>query len=79
MTTVRQYTQRMRAAHVVIGQKMGTDLTGGPKSLRVAIGAIFVVLAVVVKTIVDKGLITDQDLVDQLNALAADTYDDEPN
>lgn len=79
MATIAQYVQKMRSTHQLVAWKMGTDVSGMQKSTRAAVAAVFVVVAVVVKTMVDKGLITDADLNAQLTALGDDVYADEPN
>lgn len=79
MATIAQYVNRMRIVHSQVGAKLGTDVSGLPKGLRASDMAILVVIAVVLKTVVDKGLVTDAELLAQLDALADGSYADEPS
>lgn len=78
MATVKQYTTRLRSAHERIALKLGTDMVSAPKELRVAVTGGLVLLAVVVKTLVDKGVVTDAELNATFTAVEEALYDDEP-
>jgi hypothetical protein len=57
----------------------GADPEQSSKELRVLLRTIQVELAIIVKLLVDKGLVTDPELIAAFDAAAADTYPDEPN
>lgn len=78
MATLRQYATRMRATQNKVAVKLGSDLSTAPKELRVAVTSVLVVVAVLVKAIVDKGVLTDAELQTALTAAEDDLYDDEP-
>lgn len=78
MATVKQYVQQMLDRERVIARKFGVDLSQADKQTRVLNLAFLALLAVVVKTLVDKGVITDADLTATLNAARDDTYEDQP-
>lgn len=76
--TVKQYVLEMLQRQVAIGRKFGADISTFSKQLRVLNMSILVLLAVVIKTLTDKGVITDAELLTTLNAARGDDYDDEP-
>lgn len=78
MATVKQYVAALEQRQEVIAVKFGSDMTRAAKPLRVLNKSLLVLLAVLVKTLVDKGVITDQDLNTTLNSARDDAYDDEP-
>lgn len=78
MATVKQYVSALSNRQQVIAAKYGSDVTSAPKPARVLNKSLLVLLAVLVKTLVDKGVITDADLNATLDAARDDTYDDEP-
>lgn len=78
MATVKQYVQQVRDAQRAIARKFGCDVYATDKQTRVAILSVLCLLAVLIKTLVDKGLITDAELKATLDAAAADAYPDEP-
>lgn len=78
MATVKQYTQQIRNRQTVIARKLGCDINQSDKKTRVVNLALIVLIAVLVKTLVDKGVITDADLAATLDAARDDAYDDEP-
>ena len=78
MATIKQYIQNMRAAQKAIATSMGCDITAADKQTRVAVLAGDAIAAVICKTLVDNGIITDAALTAVLNAALADLYDDEP-
>jgi hypothetical protein len=69
---------KIRGVMVAVGRKMGVDMAGTPKELRVGLLALAAVLAVLIKTLVDQNVITDAQLQDGLDALELDPQDDEP-
>lgn len=78
MATVKQYVTQMFDRQTVIARKMGVDITKATKVQRVLNLSQTVLVAVVVKTLVDKGVITDAELNATLNAARDDAYNDEP-
>lgn len=78
MATIKQYVTQLRGRQEVIARKLGCDITRSGKSDRVQQLADLVLLAVLIKTLVDKGVITDAELIATLNAARDDAYDDEP-
>lgn len=77
MATVKQYIQALRDRQIVIARKFGTDVTRIDMQARVLNLALLALLAVLIKTLVDKGLITDAELTATLNAARDDGYDRE--
>lgn len=78
MATVKVYIQALLDRQAVIARKFGTDITQTDKPNRVQNLALVALVAVLIKTLVDKGLITDAELTATLNAARDDTYADEP-
>jgi sugar (pentulose or hexulose) kinase len=78
MTTVQAYIANMRAAQKAIAAKMGCDIFGADKQTRVAVLAGDAIAAVLAKTLVDNGIITNAALTAVMDAALADLYDDEP-
>lgn len=81
MTTIRQYITKLRDTQQQVGLRMGCDLNSMPKDMRVAVLSVSADLAVLIKVLVDQGLITDVQLTAAYNAAKAsvDDYDPEPN
>lgn len=81
MASTRTYFQQMWDRVLIIGRAMDVDLSQSPKEQRVAIKAILIMIAVVVRTLFLKGAFTDADLLAVLDAARDDVYDresDEP-
>lgn len=78
MATVKQYIQALQDRQTIIAKKFGADITGADKQTRVMNLALLALIAVLVKTLVDKGLITDADLTGTLNLARDDNYQNEP-
>jgi hypothetical protein len=79
MATVRQYIQALQDRQVVIARKFGAEITHVDKQYRVMNLALLALLAVLIKTLVDKGVITDAELTAVLNTARDDnTYPEEP-
>lgn len=62
----------------MIARKFGSNLDGAGKQTRILNLALLTLIAVLIKTLVDKGLITDAELTATLNAARDDLYADEP-
>ena len=78
MPTVKQYVTALSNRQQVIATKYGADITRTSKANRAAIKSLLVLLAIVIKTLVDKGVVTDAELNATLDAARDDAYDDEP-
>lgn len=78
-TTVKQYIQALRNRQNLIAKQFGCDITGGEKPTRVANLALLVLLAVLIKVLVDKGIITDAELSTALDLARDDNWPDEPS
>ncbi len=79
MATVGQYVTQMGNAQIRIARKMGMDLASGGLQDRVPVLVCDVMIGVVLKALVDKGLVTDAELSAALAAVAADNYDQQPD
>lgn len=78
-TTVKQYIQALRNRQNLIAKQFGSDITGADKPSRVANLALLVLLAVLIKVLVDKGVITDAELTAALDLARDDNWPDEPS
>jgi hypothetical protein len=82
MATTRQVWDGLRAARNTIAARMGVDVTTSSKEVRAMGNANLAAVAVLAKTLIDKGLITGADL--QATAAGAtggadgSSWDDEP-
>ena len=78
MATVKTYVANMLDVEQRIARKLDSDISQLPKDLRVLNLAILLVVAVVVKTLTDQGVITDAQLQATLAAARDDSYPPEP-
>jgi hypothetical protein len=78
MATIPTYVNQMLTRQRAIAKRLGCDIRQADKPTRVLNLALLVMLAVVVKTLVDKGVITDQELMGTMDAARDGIYDDEP-
>ncbi len=78
MATVKQYVTQIWDRQRVIGRKLGSDVGRVDKQTRVLVLSIDVIIAVIVKVLVDKGVVTDAELLAALDAARDDIYADEP-
>jgi hypothetical protein len=62
VATLPQYLQRLRLMHRATAKKMGLSLQDQDATDRVLAASAGAVIAVIVKTLTDKGVITDADL-----------------
>ena len=62
MTTVRQYVQALRPVARNVGRAMGEDVGIQDRSLRITLNLVMGMVCVLIKLLVDKGLITDADI-----------------
>lgn len=79
MATTKQYAQAIRSSMRTIARKMGLAVDSADKTLRIVASVVAVVIGVLCKVLVDKGLVTDQELQAALDAAAADNYPEEPS
>jgi hypothetical protein len=82
MATLKTYVTTIWSAQKTIYQKLSggrpDDLKYMPFELRVAFLTINVILAVILKALTDKGLVTDQELQAGLNTATGATYPVQP-
>lgn len=78
MTSVPQYLAVLRAAQNKVAKRMGVDFSTADKGTRVLVESNLAMTAVVVKALVDHGVITDQELLATVAALRATPYPNEP-
>jgi hypothetical protein len=79
MASVKTYLNTMLAVEQKIAIKLDSDISQLSKEFRVLNLAILAVIAVIVKTLTDAGVITDAQLQATLAAARDDTYWREPD
>jgi hypothetical protein len=79
MASVKTYLTNMLAVEQKIAIKLDSDISQLGKEFRVLNLAILAVIAVIVKTLTDAGVITDAQLQATLAAARDDTYWREPD
>jgi uncharacterized protein (UPF0333 family) len=79
MATVKAYVANMLDVEQKVAFKFDSDISQLSKEFRVLNLAILVVIAVVVKTLTDNGVITDAQLNAVLTAARDDSYPPEPS
>jgi len=77
MATVKAYVVAMRTAQQGVAIKLGSSLSD--KRTQVMVTSVLAIVGVLVKLLVDKGVLTDQELQAALNTAQADGYPDEPD
>ena len=78
MATVKTYGTRLWGAYRALGRAMGVDLASSSKEARVLIKATCAILGVLLKVLVDRGVLTDAQLEAGYAAAEAELYPDEP-
>lgn len=78
MATIPQYVKVMRDLAWDVGRRLGADLSYEPKPTRTALLSVLAVQAVLIDTLVKKGVITDTDLVQAVNAVRSSPWSPEP-
>jgi hypothetical protein len=78
MSTIPQYVKIMRDAMWDIAQRFGVDLTQEPKATRAVMLSNLAVQAVLIKALVDKGVITDTELLAAINAMRSSPWSPGP-
>jgi hypothetical protein len=74
VSTIPQYVKIMRDAMWDIAKRFGVDMSQEPKATRAALLSDFAVQAVLIKTLVDKGVISDAELLAAINAMRASPW-----
>lgn len=74
MTSIVQYVKIMRDAQWDIANKLGSDLSGADKQTRVLLLSNLAIQAVLIKALVDSGVISNAALLAALNAVRTDAY-----
>lgn len=74
MATVKQYTANLWKAHKVVCRKLGMDVSWGDPGERVRVVSSDVMLAGLLKILVDKGVISDADLTAAYTAITNATF-----
>lgn len=75
MATFRQYATQLFAAQQEIALRLGSNLS--EKNNRILVQSLLATIAILVKAIVDKGLLTDQELIAARNAVLGETWPEE--
>lgn len=76
MATVKAYVVAMRKAQRGIAVKLGSSLED--KRAQVIVASCLALQGVLIKLLVDKGVVTDAELQAALDAAEAAAYEDEP-
>jgi hypothetical protein len=79
MTTVAAYVATLRNAQERVAALMGSALRGQMKDRRTEQVSVLALLAVLVKVLVDKGLVSDAELQDAFTAALAQVWPAEPD
>lgn len=77
MATVRAYWGSLRNTRNTIAQLLGTDIRGADTQVRAVSGADLATVAIVMKALVDKGLISNAELDAARDAALAELWDTE--
>lgn len=78
MATVKQYVTQAWEIQKAIALKMGVDVRGEPKGVRVMLQSTLVIICVLVKLLVDKGVFTNAEVTAAFDFVRDDDYPDEP-
>lgn len=79
MATVRAYLTALGTTRNQVAALFGTDIAQLPKEIRASSNANLVCIALVVKALTDKGVITPADLQAAQAAVLADVWTQEPS
>lgn len=77
MATVRQYVTQIRTAQDSVAERLGSTVSD--KRLRIVLVMAAIPAGVVMKLLVDKGLITNAELTATFNDAVADAWPEEPD
>lgn len=78
MTTIGQYGGVLRPAVEKFSASLGVDLAMESQSIRVAVVSVLFIVSVLIKLLVDSGVITDTALLTELDTALAGRYPPEP-
>lgn len=78
MATVKQYALRLFKTQKSVAQQLGTDITWGGADARVAALTNDVMLAALIKILVDAGVITDAQLTAAYGAVTSAVFPPQP-
>ena len=78
MATIQQYVNILVQRETLVARRLGVDLGWSDKSTRVVNRCMLILTAVLVKAMVDKGLVTDAEMLDLLDSAGATAWADLP-
>lgn len=78
MATIKQYVKNIRDTQYDVAMKMGVDISWSDINTRVILLSGYVVQAIILKTLVDSGAITDAALKATMDQVRQAVYDPEP-
>jgi hypothetical protein len=78
MATIPQYVKIMRDLAWDIGKRLGTDLSFEPKPTRTAMLSVLTVQSVLLDILVKKGVVTDVELLQAVNAVRSSPWSPAP-
>lgn len=78
MATIKQYVKNLRDAQYDVALKFGTDLSMSDAPMRALMLSNLTVTAILMKSLVDKGVITDAELKATLDQVRQAVYNREP-
>lgn len=79
MASVRTYWNALVSTRNAVASRLGVDVPTTDKALRAISNADVAVIAVVVKALTDKGVLTDDDLTAARQSAIGDVWNEEPN
>lgn len=74
MTTIPQYAKILRDTMWDIAMRLGVDMSQEEKAVRAGLIATLTAQSVLIKALVDKGVITDQELLAAVNAVRSSAW-----
>lgn len=77
MASYRQYAGQLWTTQKAVALRLGSDLSTADKRTRIVMQSLLAVVAIVVKALVDKGVLTDQELANARNAVLNETWPEE--
>lgn len=79
MATARQYWNGLKTVRDAVALRLGVDIPGSNVGIRAASGGDLAALAVVLKVLTDKGLVSDAEWQAAQAAALAEIWDREPD
>lgn len=77
-TTIQQYVAAIMQREQIVAAKAGVDLSATGKEMRVLNRCMVVLVSVLCKAIVDKGVVTDAEMLALLDAAGSVAWADMP-